>query len=109
MEGKARRVADAGGVDTKMADLGPRFGFTVTKKLGGAVVRNRVRRRLKAALVEVVQSCADPHFDYVVVARDAALKQPFEALKADLEGAFRRVHKSSQTRGSRQRREASQA
>jgi ribonuclease P protein component len=90
LEGKARQAS--------ASDPNPRFGFTVTKKLGGAVVRNRIRRRLKAAVAEVVQSCADPYFDYVVVARDAALDQSFELLKAELKTAFQRVHGRSPAR-----------
>jgi len=70
----------------------PRFGLTVTKKLGGAVVRNRIRRRLKAAISEVAGTSARPGFDYVVVARPAALNRPFDALKKELEDAFHRVH-----------------
>lgn len=70
---------------------GARFGFTVTKKLGGAVVRNRMRRRLKAALVEVAVIRADPAFDYVVVARPPALDRPFSDLCDDFAVAFERV------------------
>lgn len=69
-----------------------RFGFTVTKKLGGAVVRNRIRRRLKAALVEVCDALAKADHDYVVVARLAALDRDFSELKKDLERALHRVH-----------------
>lgn len=69
-----------------------RFGFTVTKKLGGAVKRNRIRRRLKAAVDELAGSHCRPGFDYVLVARAAALTCPYGALKKDLEAAFQRVH-----------------
>lgn len=75
-----------------MGNGGPRFGFTVTKKLGGAVVRNRIRRRLKAAILELVDGHARPGFDYVLIARKAALDRPFAALKKDLEDALHRVH-----------------
>ncbi len=71
---------------------GPRFGFTVTKKLGGAVVRNRIRRRLKAAVAELAPDHARCGFDYVLVARRAALDRPFAALKKELEDALHRVH-----------------
>jgi len=71
---------------------GPRFGFTVTKKLGGAVVRNRIRRRLKAAVLELAPEHARSGFDYVLVARQAALDRPFAALKKELEDALHRVH-----------------
>ena len=78
---------------------GPRFGFTVTKKLGGAVIRNRIRRRLCAALVELANAHADPRFDYVVVARKVPAEIPYAKLRDALELAFKRVHQGSkQTR-----------
>jgi ribonuclease P protein component len=69
-----------------------RFGFTVTKKLGGAVVRNRIRRRLKAAVGAVAPGLAYANHDYVLVARLAALDRGFVELKKDLERALHRVH-----------------
>lgn len=61
-----------------------RTGFTTTKKLGKAVVRNRIRRRLR----EVVRLCpkmADMvGFDLVFIGRQATFDRPFEKLKADL-------------------------
>lgn len=76
-----------------VAAAGPaRFGYTVTKKLGGAVVRNRIRRRLKAAVDELAAVHCRPGFDYVLIARAAAFDTPYAALKNDLEAAFTRVH-----------------
>lgn len=72
---------------------GPRFGFTVTKKLGGAVVRNRIRRRLKAAIAAIAATEAKEGFDYVIVARQVAHDRPFSEMLADLTRAFRGVHK----------------
>lgn len=85
LEGKPRQ-------DPAGAEAPPRFGFTVTKKMGGAVVRNRIRRRLKAAITAISAAHARPGFDYVLIARPAALTQSFAALKKDLEDAFHRVH-----------------
>jgi len=79
------------------ATAGARFGFTVTKKLGGAVVRNRIRRRLKAAVAEVAPDLARPDHDYVLVARTAALDCAFDMLKKDLERALQRVHHPAAT------------
>lgn len=76
----------------RTASTGPRFGFTVTKKLGNAVTRNRIRRRLKAALSRVAPSHARDGFDYVVVARSAAFDRPFEDMVRDLERALTGVH-----------------
>ncbi|HEX2841424.1 ribonuclease P protein component [Hyphomicrobium sp.] len=71
---------------------GPRFGFTVTKKLGKAVVRNRIRRRLKAAVALVAPGRAHSEHDYVLVARPAAFDRAFPDVKKDLERALQRVH-----------------
>ena len=71
---------------------GPRFGFTITKKLGNAVTRNRIRRRLKAALTALESEFAADGFDYVVVARQAAFNRPFTDLQNDLRRALKRVH-----------------
>jgi ribonuclease P protein component len=64
----------------------------VTKKLGGAVVRNRIRRRLKEAVRLSAPPEARPDFDYVLIARDGALKCHFTDLRCDLSVALRRVH-----------------
>ncbi len=70
----------------------PRFGFTVTKKLGNAVARNRIRRRLKAAVAQVAPLGAQADCDYVIIARNAALTSPFHSITQDLDNAFERVH-----------------
>lgn len=69
-----------------------RFGYTVTKKLGGAVRRNRIRRRLRAAVEAVAGDYCRPGFDYVLVAKPVASTRPFDQLKRDLSEAFQRVH-----------------
>lgn len=84
-------------VETKASPMPggpPRFGFTVTKKLGNAVVRNRIRRRLKEAAKRAADAHAKPGFDYVVVARKPAFDMPFERLVADMAAALKRVHKA---------------
>ena len=70
----------------------PRFGFTVTKKLGNAVIRNRMRRRLKEAVRKAQIRLARQGYDYVIVARPLALDLPFERLVADVEAGLKRVH-----------------
>lgn len=69
-----------------------RFGFTVTKKLGNAVTRNRIRRRLREALRLAAPLAARAGCDYVLVARPHVLTQPFAELLRDLDSAFRRIH-----------------
>ena len=69
-----------------------RIGFTVTKKVGCAVERNRIRRRLR----EVVRLSPPSHMraghDYVLIGRRAALSAPFERIKEEFDRALRRVH-----------------
>jgi ribonuclease P protein component len=80
----------------------PRIGFTVTRKTGSAVERNRIRRRLRAAAHDVLPASGQRGFDYVLVARRPALDAPYQTLIADLEQAVRRVHRSGgagRTRG----------
>jgi ribonuclease P protein component len=79
---------------------GPRFGFTITKKLGNAVTRNRIRRRLKAALSQLATANAEPGYDYVVVARSAAFDRPFADIVADLTRALAIVHGRAQQKSS---------
>jgi ribonuclease P protein component len=69
--------------------LSPRVGFTVTKKVGNAVVRNRVRRRLKEAVRTHAADDMVPGSDYVIVGRDDALRAPFGQLKAELSRRLR--------------------
>jgi ribonuclease P protein component len=78
---------------------GARFGFTVSKQVGGAVERNRIRRRLKAAVRDVLADRARPDYDYVLIARRPALDTDFAALVADLVNALKRVHASRMQRG----------
>lgn len=69
----------------------PRFGFTVTKRSGGAVQRNRIRRRLKEALRLLNPLPARPGYDYVILARPEALGMPFLALQGELIWALGKI------------------
>jgi ribonuclease P protein component len=78
----------------------PRFGFTVTKKLGGATVRNRIRRRLKEALRCTQALSAQPGCDYVIVAQPAALSENFAQLQRQLDQAMADIHAAPRPRKS---------
>ncbi len=80
-----------------------RFGFTVTKKVGTAVERNRIRRRLREAVRLSEALSTEPETDYVLLARREALTIPFARLVADLEASVRR---SGQRSGSRRGKDA---
>ena len=68
-----------------------RTGLTVSRKVGGAVVRNRVRRRLREALKQVPVELFAPGYDYVFIARAAALTRPFPLLLDDLKRGLLRL------------------
>lgn len=80
---------------------GPRFGFTITKKIGNAVTRNRIRRRLKAAFASEIKDADLGPCDYVVVARLAALDRPFADLLHDVNRAFAALHRGRPARADR--------
>ncbi len=74
-------------------DHGPaRLGFTVSKKVGNAVERNRVRRRLREIVRLSGAGRMRSGHDYVLIGRRAALKLPFARIAEEFEGALRRVH-----------------
>ena len=68
-----------------------RVGFTATRKIGNAVMRNRARRRLRAAAASVMARHATAGFDYVLIARAKTPTRPYAALIGDLEVALRRL------------------
>jgi ribonuclease P protein component len=69
-----------------------RVGFTVSKKVGNAVERNRVRRRLREMVRRSAALPPECGHDYVLVGRRTALTTPFCRMVADFAGALRRVH-----------------
>ena len=87
---QARR-RDSGEAERHLA----RFGFTATKALGGAVVRNRARRRLKEAVRLAGPAHAVEGYDYVLIAREGTVQRRFTELIRDLERALAKVHEPS--------------
>ena len=71
---------------------GIRVGFTVTKKVGNAVIRNRARRRLKAVAGDVMATHGQDLFDYVLIGRAGTLKRPYALLVSDLKTAMQRLN-----------------
>lgn len=84
-------AAEGRGEDREEAEV--RVGFTVTRKVGNAVERNRVKRRLRAAAAEVFAEHGRAGTDYVVIGRAATLTRPYDALRRDLEQAIVKVER----------------
>ena len=88
---KGRKAAMPGLVLQVLArddNLPARVGFTVTKKVGNAVIRNRARRRLKEAARLLLAEHPVTGADLVLIGRDATPSRDFDALQADLRRAF---------------------
>lgn len=71
----------------------PRIGFTATKRLGKANVRNRTKRRLRAVVREICDQYALKGIDYVLIGRYDTAYCPFESLRSDIIRAFKKINK----------------
>lgn len=69
----------------------PRVGFTVTKRVGTSVVRNRLKRRLRALAREILAPRASAGTDYVLIGRSGGLTRAYSDMVADLERALRKL------------------
>jgi ribonuclease P protein component len=78
--------------DRQDADLAVRVGFTVTKKIGGAVVRNRMKRRFRALAREIVPAKGFPGADHVMIGRAKGIERDFTLLRTELIGALEQLH-----------------
>lgn len=78
-----------------------RVGFTASRKVGNSVIRNRAKRRLRAAAAQVLAGQGSPGMDYVLIARAATAGRPYAALVSDLVSALRRVDRGVAGRRSR--------
>jgi len=71
-----------------------RVGFTVSRQVGNAAERNRVRRRLREVVRLATAGTLRAGHDYVLVGRRAALSRPFDQMMQDFANAVRRIHAS---------------
>ncbi|RMF15519.1 MAG: ribonuclease P protein component [Alphaproteobacteria bacterium] len=81
-------------------------GFTTTRKLGKAVTRNRIRRRLREAARLVLADAARPGTDYVLIGRKTTLDRSFGDLCRDLRSALEQVHRRLDRDGSNDKQRA---
>ena len=66
------------------ADPVARVGYTVTKKIGNAVVRNRMKRRMRSLVRETFPDHGIPGADHVLIGRAAGIERDFATLKGEL-------------------------
>ncbi|MET1755380.1 ribonuclease P protein component [Novosphingobium sp. RD2P27] len=70
---------------------GLRLGITVTKKIGNAVVRNRMKRRFRALAREVLADHGLPDTDHVLIGREGGMERDFSRLREELVAALARA------------------
>ena len=68
-----------------------RWGITVTQKIGGAVVRNRMKRRFRALLRDALPGAGLPGHDHVLIGREGGIERPFDQLRQELAAALSRA------------------
>ena len=71
---------------------GLRFGITVTKKIGNAVVRNRMKRRFRALVRELLPAEGLPDHDHVLIGREGGIERDFAKLREEFAAALSRAH-----------------
>jgi ribonuclease P protein component len=70
---------------------GKRYGITVTKKIGNAVVRNRMKRRFRELLWAALPKAGLPDHDHILIGREGGIERDFDALRAELAAALTRA------------------
>ena len=85
-------VIQAAPVANSSSYLQPRVGFTVSKRVGNAVKRNRARRRLKSIASDVLPKEGFQAWDYVFIGRLVTLDRPYDLLLEDARAALRKIH-----------------
>ncbi|MBX7497150.1 ribonuclease P protein component [Qipengyuania sp. 6B39] len=70
---------------------GKRYGITVTKKIGNAVVRNRMKRRFRELLWDALPESGLADHDHILIGREGGVERDFAALREELAAALSRA------------------
>lgn len=96
---RGKRYATPGFVllvhDRRDEDPAKRLGITITKKVGNAVVRNRMRRRFRALAAELLGENGKAGADHILIGRDGGIERDFALLREDMVKALRKLSQSS--------------
>ena len=84
--------------------LGKRFGVTVTKKIGNAVVRNRMKRRFRELLRAALPDQGLPDHDHVLIGREGGIERDFATMREELSRALERARQGAGDPARRRRR-----
>ena len=89
---RGKRYATPGFVllvfDRRDDDLAKRLGITITKKVGNAVVRNRMRRRFRELTIEMLGELGRAGADHILIGRDGGIERDFNALRTEMAKAL---------------------
>ena len=81
--------------DQKLEISAPRIGYTASRKVGGAVQRNRAKRRLRALVAEIMAPKAAKGWDFVLIAREVTVTRSWNDLRSDLERGIARIESAA--------------
>jgi len=87
--------------DRKDGDATMRLGITVTKKIGGAVVRNRMKRRFRALAQSILSESGVAGADHVLIGRAGGIERDHALLSAELKKALRKIQQPKHSKGPR--------
>ena len=96
---RGKRYATPGFVllvsDRRDDDPAIRLGITITKKVGNAVIRNRMRRRFRELMREMLTDKGKAGADHILIGRDGGIEKDFAELRTDMAKALEKLCKSS--------------